>query len=433
MLERTEAHPPNLAVEIAVFLQYYHTPDCPTAARPYALVERLGRDHDVTVVTTRVWEAKRQAHRFPWAPPGVDLVRFDVPYDNTMSTTQRFGAFLKYAARAVRYGLRMPQPDLILGSSTPLTAAAAAGTVARLRGVPWIFEVRDLWPDFPIQMGAVPDYGLHGLLRGAEAVLYRSAAHVVTLSPDMEQHVRIRAPSASVTTVEYGTDFDLIDAIGPEERTEIENRFDLDRRFLVLYAGSFGRANAIPTLLGAAQRLVAERSDVLIAFAGQGYHAPTVRWAAEEHDAIRQLPPLPSPDTLALFECADLSLVSFLDRPVLAANSPGKFFDSLATGTPVVVTNPGWTKRFVERYGCGWFAPPESPTRLANRLQTVLDSPDSLAATGRNARTEARKRFTRTEMMDRYATLVNRVWANEGVDAWENRRGTSTPSHVHTS
>ena len=131
--------------------------------------------------------------------------------------------------------------------------------------------------------------------------------------------------------------------------------------------------------------------------------------------------------------CADLSLVSFLDRPVLATNSPGKFFDSLATGTPIVVTNPGWTKRFVRRHGCGWFVPPESPTRLADRLQTVLDSPDSLAATGRNARKEARKHFARTEMMDRYATLVDRVWANEGVDAWESRRGTSTPPDVHTS
>ena len=178
-------------MNIAVFLQHYHTPDCPTAARPYALVKRLENDHDVTVITTRAWESKRQAQRFPWAPPGVDLVRFDVPYNNTMSASQRLSSYLHYAVRSVRYGMQMPQPDLILGSSTPLTAAAAAGTVATLRGIPWIFEVRDLWPDFPIQMGAVPDCGLHGLLRQGEAALYRSAAQVVTLSEDMEQHVRV--------------------------------------------------------------------------------------------------------------------------------------------------------------------------------------------------------------------------------------------------
>lgn len=396
-------------MKIAVFLQYYHTPDCPTAARPYALVKRLAQDHDVTVITTRAWEEKRQTYQFPWAPPGADLVRFDVPYDNTMPASQRLVAFLEYAARAVRHGLRMPRPDLILGSSTPLTAAAAAATVAQLRDVPWLFEVRDLWPAFPIQMGAVPNYGLHGLLRWGEAALYRSAVQVVTLSTDMEQHVRIRAPSAPVTTLEYGTDVGLVDDIGAAERTEIENRFDLDRRFLVLYAGSFGRANAIPTLLDAARRFTADRSDVLVALAGQGHYEPAVEQAARRHEAFRRLPPLPYPKTLALFKLADLSLVSFIDRPVLASNSPGKFFDSLATGTPVVVTNPGWTQRFVERHACGWYVPPESPEALADRVQTVLAHPDRLTAAGQNAQRVAQRSFNRSEMMDRYAQLAERT------------------------
>lgn len=393
-------------MRIALFLQHYHTPDCPTAARPYALAKRLGQDHDVTVLTTRAWEEKRQTHRVPWAPPGVELVRFNVPYSNSMSASERVASFVQYAARAVRDGLQMPRPDLIVGSSTPLTAAAAAGAVACLRGIPWVFEVRDLWPAFPIQMGAVPDYGLHTLLRWAEAALYRSATQVVTLSPDMEQHVRARAPSAAVRTIEYGADFDLINDMGAKERTGIKKRFALDRRFLVLYAGSFGRANAIPTLVAAARRLLARRSDVLVAFAGDGYHASTVQRAARQHDAIRQLPPLPHPKTLALFACADLSLVSFLNRPVLAANAPGKFFDSLATGTPVVVTNPGWTKRFVEAHQCGWFVPPESAGRLANALDTILASPTALAAAGQAAHTVARRRFNRSCMMDRYAALI---------------------------
>jgi len=396
-------------MRITVFLQYYHTPDCPTAARPYALVKRLGEDHDVTAITTRAWEENRQARRFPWVPPGVDLVRFDVPYDNTMSGPRRLASFLQYAARAVWYGLQMPRPDVILGSSTPLTAAVAAAIVARLRNVPWLFEVRDLWPEFPIQMGAVPGLGLHRLLYAGEAALYRSAQHVVALSPDMETHVRTRTPSAEVTTLEYGSDFALIDEIGTEERTDLKERFSLDRPFLILYAGTFGRANAIPTLLDAARRLTASRSDVLVAFAGRGYHEPTVRRAARQHDAIRQIPPLPYPDTLALFDVADLSLVSFIDRPVLAANSPGKFFDSLATGTPVVVTNPGWTKRFVKRNECGWYVPPDSPNALADRLRAVLESPDVLTQSGRNARAAARQHFARAEIMDRYSDLVERV------------------------
>ena len=396
-------------MHVAVFLQHYHPPDCPTAARPYALVERLGRDHDVTVITTRAWEGTRQAHRFPWAPPGVDLVRFDVPYDNTMSASGRLKSFLRYAVRALRYGLRMPRPDVILGSSTPLTAAAAAGLVARIRGLPWIFEVRDLWPAFPIQMGAVPNYGLHPLLRWGEAALYRSAAHVVTLSPDMEQHVRVRAPGASVTTRAYGAGTRHLDEVSKAARRSLAKQVSLDRRHLVLYAGTFGRANAIPTLLDAARTLIDARSDVAVAFVGRGHHAPRVAQAARQHDAIQYLSPLPYPETLALFERADLSLVSFRDRPVLAANAPGKFFDSLAVGTPVVVTNPGWTKRFVERHDCGWFVPPESPGALAAQIRAVLASPGGLAEASQNAEAAAQRHFDREAMLNQYAALVHDV------------------------
>jgi glycosyltransferase involved in cell wall biosynthesis len=395
-------------VHVAVFLQYYHTPDCPTAARPYALVERLAREHEVTVVTTRAWREKRLTNRVPWAPSGARLVEFDVPYDNTMSSTRRLQAFLEYAARAVRYGLQMPRPDVILGSSPPLTAATAAAAVAHLRGIPWIFEVQDLWPEFPIQMGVLSEPGVRHVLYGLESVLYRTAEHVVTRSQDMTDHVRTIAPRSDPTTIEYGTDLKLVDDISNTKRSVLRRRFSLDRRFLVLYAGSFGRANALPTLLDAAKHLE-NRSDVLFAFAGQGYHEPTVRRASHQLDHVRHLPPLPYPDALALFSLADVSLVSFLDRPVLATNSPGKFYDSLATGTPVVVTNPGWTKRFVDAYECGCYVPPESPSALADRLRTLLDVPERLSTMGQNARAIARKQFDRAQMLDRYATLVDRI------------------------
>ena len=114
-------------------------------------------------------------------------------------------------------------------------------------------------------------------------------------------------------------------------------------------------------------------------------------------------------DALALFERADLSLVPFLDRPVLAANAPSKFFDSLAAGTPVVVTNPGWTRRFVERHGCGWFVPPEAPGALADRTRAVLAAPDARARAAQNAREAARRHFNRTRMLDRYTALLEGV------------------------
>jgi glycosyltransferase involved in cell wall biosynthesis len=286
--------------------------------------------------------------------------------------------------------------------------AFTAATVATLHDIPWIFEVQDLWPAFPIQMGALSFPGLPALLRALEKSLYHSATHVVTVSPDMTEHVHTVSPETDVTTIQYGSDFQIVDEISDAERTDLRRRFALNRRFLVLYAGTFGRANAIPTLLGAAKRC-AHRSDVLFAFAGHGYHTPTVEQAAQRYDHICHIPPLPYPDALTLFSLADCSLVSFLDRPVLASNSPSKFYDSLATGTPVIVTNPGWTRRFVEKNNCGWYVPPESPDHLAEHIRSLLRAPNHLNKAGENAREIAHHHFRRARIMDCYADIVSRI------------------------
>ena len=395
-------------MHIGVFLQYYHTPDCPTGARPFSLVERLARDHQVTVITTRSGPERRITGDFPWAPAGVDLQMLDVPYRNAMGVGPRLRAYASYAARAFVTGLRVRALDLVIGSSPPLTAALVAALVAKARGVPWIFEVQDLWPAFPIQMGAISNTVLVKALRALERWLYRSAAHVVTVSPDMEAHVRQAAPAATTSTVEYGTEFALVDAITSEQVYALRNQYDLPASGVVLYAGTFGRANAIPTLIRAARRLQ-HRSDVCFVFAGQGYYASTIREAADELPNIRLVPPQPRLRSLALFRLADVSITSFVDRPVLGTNSPSKLYDSLAVGTPVIVTNPGWMQRLVRAHGCGWYVPPEQPETLAQKIATLFDRPAAIDAAGVRAAAIARERFDRAQHMDRIAELVDAV------------------------
>ena len=391
-------------MRITVFFQHYHTPDCSTAGRPYALVERLAREHEVTVITTDAWRSRRVTHEFDWVPHAADCVELSVPYDNAMAPARRLRSFLQYAAQAAARALVRTKPDLIIGSSTPLTAAAAAGAVAQVRDVPWIFEVRDLWPDFPVQMGAVPSPIARRLLYGLEHLLYRSADHVVTASPDMTRHVRTVLPPERVSTISYGTDFDLHDRAKESDGADLRRELDLPDAPIVLYAGSFGRANDIPTLLAAARRL-ADR-DAVVVFAGDGYHAPAVEEAARECPAIVRINPQPYPRMLRIFRCAEVSVVSFIDLPVLGTNGPSKFYDSLGAGTPVVVTSNGWTQRFVEQHACGWAVPAEAPDRLAETIAGILDSPKALDEASRRAREVAQAHFDRARDMDRYAALV---------------------------
>ena len=393
-------------MHIVVFYQYYHSPDCPAAARHYTFVQEWSQSHRVTIITGDAWHHRRITESFDWAPKGVDVRMLNVDYDNKMSASQRLRSFGRYAMGAVRTGLTVRQPDVIFATSTPLSAAWAAAKVARLRRVKWVFEVRDLWPDFPIQMGAIKNPVMQSWLRRTERNLYESAAHVVALSPDMKRHIVDTGVAESfVTTIPNGTDFDLLGAISEKEIGQLQEAYGLGGKRVVLYAGTFGRANAIQTVLETASRL-ADRTDIRFVFVGSGFHEADIRAAAAKTENVIMVPPEPRHSILGWFKLADLALVPFIDLPVLAANSPSKFFDALGAGTPVVVTNPGWMKEFVENNECGWYVPPANPEALAAKVSETLDSPWELARAGLNGRRVAAEQFDRVDMAHRIEQIM---------------------------
>jgi glycosyltransferase involved in cell wall biosynthesis len=393
-------------MHIVVFYQYYHNPDCPAAARHYTFVREWSQKHRVTIISGKSWHERRISREFDWVPAGVDIKLLDVDYDNAMSTSERMKSFGHFAFKALGMGLSVDRPTVIFGTSTPLSAVWAAAKVAKLKRVPWIFEVRDLWPDFPIQMGAITNPIVKRWLKKTEEGLYRSAAHVIALSPDMADHVKgCGINDARVTTLMNGTDFDLLDSISEQSLAMLREEHGLAGKRVVLYAGTFGRANDVPTLLETAERL-ADRSDIRFVFLGTGLFRDQVHAAADDHDNILTLDPLPRHEVLKWFKLADLSLATFIDRPVLAANSPSKLFDSLGAGTPVVVTNPGWSRKFVEEHECGWYVPPSSPSSLARTIVDALDSPWDLARAGVNARRTASEGFDRVEMAAKIEAIM---------------------------
>nr|WP_262894866.1 glycosyltransferase family 4 protein [Hymenobacter guriensis] len=362
-------------------------------------MEHIARTHRVTLITTSTWERQRLTHEFPWLPAGVEMRAADVPYENRMGVARRIVSFGQYAAYAVREGLRIKKPDVIWGISTPLTAAWAAAQVARLRRVPWVFEVQDLWPSFPIAMGAVPSKLAQRGLYALEKSLYQSARHILPLSPDMTRYVeQVGIAPKKVTTVLNGTDLDLAARATAESVWALREQHGLTGRRVLLYAGTFGRANDIPTLLEAAEQLFAQDASVCWLFMGHGYHEPLVREAAARCQGIRLVAPQPRHAVFAWFKLAEVSVASFLALPVLDANSPAKFYDSLAVGTPVIVTNKGWTRELVEKEQVGWYVPASEPVRLAQQLQMLLNNPQQLQAAGQRGRQVAVKYFDRQQI-----------------------------------
>ena len=391
---------------------HYASPDCPSGGRAYSLLRALGKEHRVTVFTGAHYHQLRRTQAFDWAPPGVRVRMLDVPYANEMSPRQRLTAYAAFPAWAGVQAGRVSDADVLYAISTPLTTPMAAAAAARVLGVPWVLEVRDLWPDVPIQMGALPSPLLQRPLRWAERWLYHDAAHVLTVSPDMTTHVaQTGVPSDRVTTLPQGTDVALRDRPDAASPTDLRTSYNLGSAPVVLYAGAFGRANDIPTLLAAAERL-AGRSSALFVFIGHGYHEADIERAARRLPNVHRIPPQPRHRMMPWFRLATVSLVSFLDRPVLGTNAPAKLFDSLAADTPVLVTNPGWMTRFVRRHDCGWAVPPSAPAALADRIAQVVGAPDAARAAGQRGGAVVRERYDRSQQAAPLASIFRTAAAN---------------------
>ncbi|MCC3155042.1 glycosyltransferase family 4 protein [Hymenobacter sp. BT770] len=387
-------------MHIAVFSQYHTNPDCPATSRHYTLLAHIAKTHRVTLLTTPAWKEQRLTEEFPWVPAGVEIREAKVPYDNKMGPARRALSFAQYAAWAVREGLRIDKPDVIWGISTPLTAAWAAAQVARWRKVPWVFEVQDLWPSFPIAMGAVPTALARQQLYHLEKRLYGSARHILPLSPDMSRYITdLGISSAKVTTVLNGTDLNLAARATPAAVAQLRQEVGLAGKRVILYAGTFGRANDIPTLVAAAEAMAATDADTVWLFLGHGYLEPLIAAAATRWPGqIRLVGGQARHDVFSWFALAAVSVVSFLSLPVLDSNSPAKLYDSLAVGTPVIVTNQGWTKALVEQYNCGWYVPAGEPGALVAQLRALLAQPEALAAAGARGRQLALAAFDRQQL-----------------------------------
>lgn len=396
-------------MHIAIFNQHHHNPDCPATCRHYTFLEYLAKRHKVSLVTSSAWKELRITDNYKWVPEGVDLYEQEVPYSNKMGVRRRLVSYGGFAAYSLTKGLALPKPDVIWGVSTPLTTPWMAARVAKMRNIPWVFEVQDLWPSFPIEMGAVKREWLKRRLYRLERNLYHSANHIITLSPDMEEYVVEQGISREkVTTILNGTDLDLAGAATAQQVEALRLEYKLQNKKVVLYAGTYGRANDIPAIMQAAE-LLADRSDIMFVLTGGGFYEPDLQKLAERLPNLLLLPPQPRPDVFKLFKLADLSLITFNDLPVLASNSPAKLYDSLSCGTPVIVTNPGWTKAFVEKYGCGWYSPAGQPTALAETIKQVLAIPEELHQAGIRGVAVAEKQFDRQQLAGNVEQILLKV------------------------
>jgi glycosyltransferase involved in cell wall biosynthesis len=378
--------------------QFFITRDGVGGTRSYEFARRfVARGHRVRMVTAG---ARRET------VDGIEVVGVRGGYADYVRATgvsypRRMLAFARFAASACATALRGPRPDVIYATSPPLTMALPALLAAWRWRAPLVFEVRDLWPEAPIQMGALRNPLLRRVARAVEEHVYRRAARVVALSPGIRDGVLAAGvPVAKLVLVPNASDLELF---SPDvDGSAVRSQLGLGDRFTVSYFGTMGAANDLSQVLDAAALL----PDVAFVLMGDG----KLRGELEARAPANVIFPGPAADKAGVARLAaasDCCLTIFKDVPILSTNSPNKLFDTFAAGRPAIVNMDGWMRELVERNEAGLYARAGDGSDLAAQIAKLRDDPELARRYGENARRLAEREFDRDRLAERLLDILD--------------------------
>lgn len=368
-----------------LILTQYFTPEitaAPLRLHPFAK-GLADRGHEVTVIS------ETPSHPGGTVLPGyggriVDRRRLDgfrqlyvATYASPRRTAvRRLSSYASYAGTALVTASLMRRPDVVLASSPPLSVAAAGALTSRRFRIPWVMDVRDLWPEVAGALGQVTSSRLLRAATGLERWLYRDASAVTTVTEPFVAHIeRIRA-RPGVHLLPNGTTREWLDA----SRLEVE-RADLDLgedQFLLTYAGNVGLSQGIEVAIEAVRR-AGPRFHLLVLGDGASRLALEALAAKDAPGQVTFRGPVPGSEARRYLRASDALLVSLSDSPELGKTIPIKLYDYCAVGRPVIVSAPGEAARLACEEGIAIATQPGDPGSLADAI-SILESDPSVGA-----------------------------------------------------
>ncbi|PRY07855.1 glycosyltransferase involved in cell wall biosynthesis [Pontibacter ummariensis] len=385
-------------MKILYIHQYFRTPEQGGGLRSYYLSKALVQaGHQVEMITAYEGDSYYTA-----CVEGIKVHYLPIPYSNNFGFSRRVLAFLRYTLQSIWLALKVKGVDLCYITSTPLTVGLVALAVKKLKGTPYYFEVRDLWPEGPVQLGFIRNKLLQRLLYTFERYIYKQAEKVVALSPGMARGVRPYVSPGKVAVIPNMADCSFFTSKSPL-------RHSLEEPFVVCYTGAIGLANHLEYLLDVAQACLQHHlPQVQFLIAGEGAMEDRLKEKAQAlglHN-ITWLGYLNKMEIRELLSSAHATYTSFAPFPILETNSPNKFFDSLAAAKLTIVNTKGWLKEMVEEHGCGFYADPQEPASFVQQLKPYLAQPCLLVKAQHQARELAKTEFARAILSQRFLDYI---------------------------
>lgn len=391
--------------------------------RSYEMAKRMvAAGHEVHMVTS-LRDNIQATDWFTTKEAGINVHWYPVPYSNHMSYFQRIKAFFSFAYAAKKKSASL-QGDVVFATSTPLTIVIPAVFTARKLKVPMVFEVRDLWPEMPIAMGALKNPVLRFLAKKLEHWAYKNSSAVVALSPGMKEGIlKTGYPESQIAVIPNSSD-NLEFMHNAEAATQFRaNRIWLSDKPLLIYAGTFGKVNGVDYTVKLAIELKKINSNIRILLVGNGGEKNRIIAEAKEagvfEDNIFFEPAMTKKDIPSLFSAATMASNLVIDLPESRANSANKFFDTLAASKPIFLNHGGWMHQIVKSHDCG-FAGWQLPIELvAQQLHEKMNDNTWLQLAGKAAKKLAVEKFDRDLLAEQLIAVLNASVTKKNINASE--------------
>lgn len=404
-------------MHILLIHQAFAALDEPGGTRHHELARHLREQgHQVTIIASPVsyltgTHEGRRTHRRT-DDLGVTIIRSATLPALHRSFVWRVFSFLSFMVSSFINGLFVRKVDVVWGTTPPIFQAPTAWLLARLKGVPFVLEVRDLWPAFAVAVGVLKNVTLIRLSEWLERFLYRHADGVMVNSPGFIDHVKDRG-AQEVTLIPNGADPDMFDP--GAEGVQFRKANNLIEKFIVLYAGAHGLSNDLDVVLDAAA-LLPSKNRIKVVLLGSGKEKTRLENEVTDRGLhnVLFLPPVPKIEMHEALAAADACLAILKPIEMYKTTYPNKVFDYMAAGRPVILAIDGVIKDLVEEADAGIAVAPGDPIALANAILVLASDPAKCRKMGVNGRKVIEMQFSRSILAERFIKLLEKIRRRDG-------------------
>lgn len=337
---------------------------------------------------------------------GIEVHYLPVAYDNRFGFYKRSLAFIKYLLGVMRMSGKFQDVNICYAISVPLTVGIAGVFLRFFNRIPYVFEVGDLWPEAPVQLGYVKNPILKKLLFLLEKQIYQKALSIVALSPSIRQHIQPIVPGKKIHLIPNMSDTDFFRM---EEKDQyLEQKINVEGKIVISYIGAVGYANGLDYMLEIA--LASQHAQFAIHFiiCGEGAMLESLKNSATKLD-LENLTFIPFQNRQGvkdIMSITDISLISYRPVAVLETGSPNKYFDGLAAGKLIMINFGGWIKEEIEMMECGVSLDPLLPKDFLKKIDPFLKDILLLKKYQRNARMLAEGKYSRQIIGEHFVKIL---------------------------